>query len=116
MRLRHRSISVRILLCQCACLGACMQIWTEYGDGSIGLPSDLSDCVHNTAINRKSVYMCVWNMYLRACVKNASCSLMPAMAICFLYHKILTAIHSKQSALVCAINMHGVYTNISCES
>lgn len=69
MRLRHRSISVRILLCQCACLGACMQIWTEYGDGSIGLPSDLSDCVHNTAINRKSVYMCVEYVFMSVCEK-----------------------------------------------
>lgn len=96
-----------------------MQIWTEYSCGSIRLPSELSGYVNNAALNGKTIYMCVcvWNTYLRVCVKNVSCAIMPAMAICFLYHsKILTAIHSKQSSLACAINMHSVYTNTSCES
>lgn len=94
-----------------------MQMWTEYTCGSIRLPSELSGYVNNTALNGKTVYICVCVEYLRGGVKNVSCAIMPAMAICFLYHnKILTAIHSKQSSLACAINMHSVYTNMSCES
>lgn len=57
----------------CACLGACMQIWTEHACGSTRLPSDLSGNVYNIAFKGKSKYMCMEHAFMRVHEKCFLC-------------------------------------------